>query len=373
MKRSLTYICWASVLLLCLLSACGSNENEDLSNEAVSGSEPVILQSLTTEIPDTLYEITVTNVDPVSLDEQKEVISELSTVLDYEPVFDDIFDDGNGSPQYATTNGGAVAFTKTLTYWGSELACSFMEQDGRGKQIERITVTEDTDLSESYTLSGEEYSIGAAIDYVNELWEESLSEKSLGLDASVSRVIVYELEDGDHAYVLLLDRIYQGLPIEQYSTLVQTNMNESGGFRKSFILVEMDAPDHISTYADLFPIQIVSTEPITNDILTEEEATNRAQSVMANYAGVTIQESKLCYGAFRSGVGNQSEEEWNHAEYVYKPYWCFVLEWGTDEAGGYYSAGYQNYMPNVTLYVDAQTGVAYLLDSIDMTEIQISE
>ncbi len=362
-----------ALILLLLLSGCGGGETfntnegdtpagtdaEVTENRLLAGSLSDVL--LTTEIPEALYEITAQTIgSAVPEEEQRQVVQVLAEVFDYEPLLDEGDKvDSNGKFWYPTTDGGQVCYLdKVFDYIGANNYA--MSDDA--SQIRAITVAEDADLMESYPLGGKDYTIGEAVSYIESLWANTMYQYAQYDDIQVWKVLVYEHTDGNYSYVLLVDVMYEGLPVEQYSTITQASGYESGGFRPSFIIVEMDAPDHICLYADYYPSQLVSKELLTSDILTADEAVTRADKVLAEYTDFQIQEMKLCYAA----QWNTSDSE-TADNFVYAPYWCIVLEWGENEAP------YVNCLPNVSLFIDAQTGTAYLVDSNDYTELAIYE
>lgn len=366
-KKKTVCITLCLILLFPLLSGCGS-----VASAPQTGTVAEDAVHLTQGMPENVYEITVTNCDSRSSEEQHTLAQQIAEIFAVELDPNNVSESDYGDVAFGTTDGRTIYCTSSCHLTESYFLIAGLESEGGAKQIERISITDNTDLDQSYLLNGEEYTIGQAIDFVTELWQADLSQYCFLPEMRVERAIVYQLDDGNYYYVLLLSHIYEGVPFEQYSTMTQTS-RESGGFRKSFIIVEMDAPNHIAAYSDHYPIQIVSVQPILEPLLTEEEAIERAQDVLATYSNMTILESQLCYASYRNRPEGMTDEEYNSAEFIYRPYWCFVLEWGLDSDGNYYSNDWTNYTPNVTLYVDAVTGQTYLLDSIGYSDMEVSD
>ncbi len=391
MKRKSCSLALLSALLLLLLSGCGGNvvsqnpsetpgteaaleietssevENsasgQNLESRLLSGSLSDVL--LTTEIPETLYRISAANVgDAPSAEEQEEIITALAEVLDYEPLLEEgsELSGGSGTISYPTADGGTVSYgDQNLSYVS---AINFAASEDAVK-VDTITVAAgDADLTVSYPLSGESYSVGKALDYVESLWNDTLYQYYQFEDMQPFKVLVYDYGGGDYSYALYCNVMYEGLPVEQYSTSLQfTTDDTNGGFRPSFLLIEMDAPEHISVCTAWYSFQVLSTEPITEDILTAEEAVERADEVLAAYTNFQIQEMELCYAARWILDGDAA------SAYTYEPYWCLVLEWGDAED----ELPFQSEFPNVALFIDAQTGTAYLVDSSSYTDLVIYE
>lgn len=288
----------------------------------------------------------------------------LSDVFHVTPLPDQARVTSSGQIFYPTAEGGEIQYSKSaLAYYeGEKRSCSALEEDGLARRVAVIDISAQADLSMEYTLAGEPYSVASAVEYLETQWEEKLYAYCSFSKARVGKVIVYERDDGSFAYVLLMDKYIEGLAVEQYSTHAQTSGYEAGGFWQTFILVEMDAPDHIYYYCDYYSFHVTDMEPI-DAILSQEEAEKRVNEVLARYADFTILETGLKYGCYIK----ETDDMTYPIDYVYKPYWCFVLEYAST------SDMPINYLPNVTLFIDAQTGTAYLLDSISYTEVQIAE
>lgn len=376
------------LLLLCLaagmltLCACAAPDNDgvaqpseplptesiqssaDLLLSGIPGDTPIVRES--PELPDTYYNVTVRYGDGILTEEWTATAQKIGDIFNCTPLIDEgIYFDQVGLMQYPTQESGTLQYSGNSVLYADPGATPSSVRESQG-ELTRLAVYDlnaGADMSWSYPVGGEYYSIVDAVQYVETFWAEHMQFYTTCVDhVQVGSVIVYQDQAGLCKYVLLLDKYIQGLPVEQYSAV--TSIGEQG-FRESFILVEMDAPEHICFYQDHYPYQVVSMEK-TGGLMSSGEAVEKMNAVLADYVQYTLQEQTLKYGFF---IENREMQSYGYkGTFCAKPYWCMVLEW--KDSGGYTP---DNYRPNVTLYIDAQTGTAYLSDMIYGTPLQISQ
>lgn len=337
-----------SIIAVALLCA-GCSEPPSVPNLQISE-----LQSI--EIPNRIYTFDANN--PQVRSTQKEcieIVKRLATIFDAEVDFENGLFEADRGLECPTIDGGVVGgYLKAGAYFNSgKLACAL---DSTAQQVNLINLWENEQSEIKYKFGDVWYSPSEAIDFFERLWESDLSQLSFAEQIKAEKVLVYERADGTTSFVLLFNKCYADVSIEQFSTLGQS-MKTPGYFRKSFILVEMDGPESIYHYVDYYPYQIVDQAEIETDVLSQEEAIELASAKLAQYSTYEAKRMAFCYGCFA-----QKDDSIYH----YRPYWCFVLK--EKETAD----GCDNYQPNITLFIDAQDGTAYLVDSINYATIEIS-
>lgn len=271
---------------------------------------------------------------------------------------------------YPTSDGGNLMYTGgSLMYTAPDMTPCFVAEGHGMTRTAFYSLLAGDDLSQTYNVGGTNYSVAEAVSYVENFWAEKMRGYTLTEDAHVNYVAVFEKEDGTCNFAVIMSKYIEGVPIESYTSNSYAggyaNGSNSMGFRTFQILVEMDAPGHIYFYRDYASYFVVDgTEPVS-DLMTAEDALQRAEDVLAQYMNYTIKEQTLLYGVL---LDREQAENIIDTAVTAKPYWCLVLEWG--EEAGY---DFDNYLPNTSLMIDAQTGTAYLVDSLNGTDIQISE
>ena len=337
------------LLSILLVGLCSCKPQKDTTLKIVDDTE--------IEIAKDLYTFTMANTTVLTEAQCRDIATRLSDIFDVQ-VDEGTFFPESGMVQYITeTDGAILVYAIKSVYYedASVINCAVATSRGQAERLAVVDLNE-ADAADTATYEMPDYPIADAVSYVQELWDSTLSQYSTAEEAVVSKVIVYEREDGSISYVLLMDKLLEGVAIEQYSTMAQMSSRDLDkyGFRKSFVIFEMDSPDHISLYCDYYPYTITDKEPI-EEVMDQEEAYQRAADVLAQYTDYTVLEVSLKYACLTHA---------NPETFQYEPYWCFVLE-KSDQADSTV-----NYEPNVTLFVNAQDGSAYLVDSITYTEIQ---
>lgn len=371
-KRWIVMLCW----LLCVitLAACvsdplpsttpeTSNSNDETTQTESNNSSDEFF--VTTKIPDDLYRITAKTPDTISLDERAAAVQKLGAVFGCSPLIENgTYFEQADTMQFPTQEGGLIAYDGGGILYAAPEADNCSDRESRG-EVERVAVIDLStggDPDSTYLVGGVDYSVADAVAYIEKLWDQNLREFTWCEDVRVGTVIVYKEQDETYKYVLLLDKYVEGLAVEQYSTISNVAVNQ--GFRPSFILVEMDAPDHIYFYRDYGSFEILDLEDVELP-MDANAAIAQADKLLATYMDYQIQEQTLKYCFF---VTPEMTETGYEGTYIGYPYWCLVLEWG--EEGGYIP---DNYRPNVTLYIDPFIGTAYLSDTLYGEELQIAE
>lgn len=371
-KRWIVILCW--VLCVFTLAACVSDPLQNTIPETSdSGEESTRTENsdssekffVTSQIPDDLYRITAKSPGTISLDERAAAVQELGGIFGCTPLVQDgIYYEAMDTMQFPTREGGLIAYDGAGILYAAPGAdnCSVLEAHGDVERVAVIDLSIGGDSGVSYSVGGEDYSVADAVTYVENLWDQNLRPYTWCEDVRVGSVLVYKEQDETYRYVLLLDKYVEGLAVEQYSTVANAAVNQ--GFRPSFILVEMDAPDHIYFYRDYGSFEILDLEDVEL-LMDANAAVAQADKLLADYMDYTIQEQTLKYCFFVTPEMTDAGYEGTYTGY---PYWCLVLEWGKE--GGYIP---DNYRPNVTLYIDPFTGTAYLSDTLYGEELQIAK
>lgn len=384
MKRIASLFLILALLLLCC--ACGpfDVENSEGPSSDPSGgpstdpvSDPSAMPSAAPVVlpeAEAYYNVTIrspaTGTNKEALEDDALALAEIfgcTLLLDQVDIQDS---EHSISLSYPTSDGGNLIYTGgTLLYAAPDMTPCFVAEGHGMTRTAFYSLLAGDDLSPSYNVGGEEYSVAEAVAYVESFWTENLRGYTFTEDAHVNYVAVFEKEDGTCNYVVLMSKYIEGVPTENYTSNSYAggygNGRTNGGFRTFQILVEMDAPGHIYLYRDLGSYFVVDgLEPI-DELMTAEDALQRAEDVLAQYMSYTVKEQTLLYGVLLS---SEQAEDIIDIQVTAKPYWCLVLEWG--EEAGY---DFDNYLPNTSLLIDAQTGTAYLVDSLYSTDMQISE
>lgn len=333
----------SGVILLCV--SC--SPRSDAQNLQISSTKAI-------EVPDSVYTFTANNLPLHTQQECTEIVECLASIFNVEVDWESSsYEEERGLTSSLFNGGSITAYTHACVYVNTgKLACAL---DTTARRVALIEAFGDEWYS-TYQLAGVEYSPAEAVSFFEELWASSLSTFSSAEEIKAESVIVYEREDGSINYVLLFSKCYNGVAIEQFSTFGQSTQGQNF-FRKSFILVEMSGPGHIYHYADYYPYQVIEQAEIETPLLGQEEAIELAAVKLAQYSTYKVEKTSFCYGCF-----TQPED----STFDFRPYWCFVLK-EQDHADGC-----DNYRPNITLFIDAQDGTAYFVDSISYTAIEIS-
>lgn len=311
-----------------------------------------------TQIPEDLYKITARDADVISLEEQAAAAQYLGCVFGCTPLIDQgKYWEEWKTVYYSTPDGGTICYDGNGILYADPGAtpCSVREAQGEVERVAVIDVSIGEDPNITYALGGRDYSVADAVAYAESLWDRHLRPYTLCDDVKVGSVIVYREQDGTCKYVLLLDKYVAGLAVEQYSSNTHTFAHHEG-FLPSFILVEMDAPDHIYFYQDFGGFEIKDLERVELP-MDAETAAVEAGRVLAESVGSGVREMTLKYCFFAQEISAENDKG---RTYIGYPYWCLVLEWGDE--GGYAP---DNYRPNKTLYIDPFTGTGYMTDTMN--------
>ena len=192
------------------------------------------------------------------------------------------------------------------------------------------------DLSESYVLNGEQYSLDEAVKYAEKYASEKLM-PFLPNDSEVKAeaVSVWAMENGNYWFNVLLKHYMLGCPV---STVGSAVMGEPY-MRPEELIITFDGKEDICHIRNNYYSTIVEKTKVEK-IITLDSALRHLEKVLAPGSNYNVCNISLEYCA--------RFEDINATEFEYRPMWTLTVMEGTSNTVKVY--------PREVIYVDAING-----------------
>ena len=244
------------------------------------------------------------------------------------------------------------------------------------KTYERVKIIhtdlrEDTDVS--FKLSGEDYSIKNAIQYVNDWIKRNWAKYEPKFTFRVKTLIVRKLGGGNYYYQIRVEKLLDGIPLDE-SGIMRTARDEKNSmpyFARTFnyIEIEMFEPNTISYFDnDLGNFTVESIDNSIKRYISLQGAARLVEKKLSGFKNIKISDIKLKYILCPKydHIGKRDKSDSPNAyrtqsinapgiTITSRPVWAFIIDVDPDELkekdGKIYQSDVYKYV-----YVDAITG-----------------
>lgn len=346
----------------CVFTGCFSgNKNKGLQyaavDEAIKSADNVLgntyqnftlPENINITVPDKLYTIKADLVDGC---DRNEMIDKLTDVVlpGYKGTGTLTEEDDGKVAKCAYDNADVPATiwyyeSGTFIYGRSPLT----EPEGMFNNGKQYIIGKD-DLSDSYILNGDQYSVKEAVDYAEKYVRENLMPfLPNDTDVKAESACAFKADETNYWIYVELEHYIEGCPL---STVGEPWL-EHPFMRPSKLIITFDGKDKISQIANECYSHFAEKKEV-DEILTLEAALKHLEKELAPNSSYTFKDVKLAYCARVDDVFKY--------EYEYRPTWCFTTRYG------YASNAEIN--PREVIYVDALNGDVYCYSDIDLNMV----
>lgn len=198
----------------------------------------------------------------------------------------------------------------------------------------------------SYVLNGTDYALTDAVAYADSFVSDKILPLTGYTDARLKTVFVSDAENGNYQYAFEYEYLVEGLPVDAWAN----THGEERFMLSPTLLIEMAEPDSfMRIYVDRCFIPD-TPDTLTGPFVSLPSALMLAEQFLAKEYTYSVSDIELQYACIA---------EWGESPtYIYKPYWRLVLQEETWEVGN------GCLTPNISLYVDVETGYVCTYDMI---------
>jgi hypothetical protein len=324
------------------ISEIFSDEQSVLKREYENMKLP---EAITLDQPSQLVTYKTKSYESVSDKEKKTALQNfVTTFYDY---FDeaDIHLWADGVPFYyyenediyvtCDANYDSFCFSKNGYDWVYNLKKEAVFHVDRNDSIENI----------SYLLNGKDYKLTDAKAYADSLVKDTILQFTNYKDARLKKIYVCKSDGSDYHYALEYEFLVNGIPVD-----VSGDSHGDKAFMLSpTLLIEMAEPDEFFLVRSERCFSFETPTVLKESFVSLSTALELAEQYLAGEHTYYVSDIELQY----SCIAN-----WKTSPYIYKPYWRIVLQ--EEESG----IGSINLMPQISMYIDVQTGKICVYDTI---------
>ncbi len=355
MKMYFTY-CSLIIGILFLCTGCTNHSNiEKVSLSELTANEMSVLnqeyenmtlpETITLDEPSQLVTYKTKTYASLSEDKKKAALRNFVTAFygDYDESDVCLWSDGASFYYYENeeiyvtcdANYDSFCFSKNGYDWAYNLEKAAVFHVDRGDSIE----------GESYLLNGIDYTLTDAKVFADSLVKNTVLLFTDYTDARLKTVYVCKAGNNNYHYALEYEFLVNGVPVD----VSGDSHGEKAFMLSPTLLIEMAEPDEFFLVRSERCFSFETPTALEEPFVSLSSALNLAECYLAGEHTYHVSDIELQY----SCIAN-----WETSPYTYKPYWRIIL---LEDAA---VSGSINLMPQISMYIDVQTGEICVYDTI---------
>ena len=154
-----------------------------------------------------------------------------------------------------------------------------------GSRVKIYHVDRNDDLSDSYTLDGEEVSVQQAADYAQKWLDENYADVSPEFEIKVKTIIARKTDDGIYSYQIFAEELYKGALLDSLAQVTETIDGDTKvKYSTHSILMQMFKKDEISSLTNGTGTVVPNEEHSIENIVSLTSAMGYLETTFTDFA-----------------------------------------------------------------------------------------